>query len=66
MKRHGCALYEDGAQRAASNNDINVSSLIGLPVIALGDQRLRMYGAMSCVDFRCCCISGVSVISFVL
>jgi hypothetical protein len=39
MKRHGCALYADGAQRAASSTACRSAALIGSSEYARGLQR---------------------------
>src|SRR5882757_1865206 len=46
MNRHGCELYEEGAQRAASRNVSSVALSTGSGLKARGDQRLTNCGSI--------------------
>ena len=52
MKRHGWLLPDEGAQRAASNNEASAPSGNGSPVKARPDQRDRNIGAMGASAWR--------------
>src|SRR5512134_1331678 len=59
--RHGCSLFEDGAQRAASNRLFSFSGSTGRSSNARGLHRRAMRGSIGCFDG-----AGFSIASAVL